>query len=155
VADQRGARVCRTHGGHLRLRAPVKALLDTVPSTRVLRDATRGGCAAVLNEIAASSDVTIRLHLADIPVPAVVAGACSLLGLEPLQVANEGRFVAVVPDTEAEATLEVLHRHPLGDGAARIGVVVDKERFPVVGETEIGGLRPVEVPAGRLLPRIC
>lgn len=133
----------------------VESLLAAAPSTRVLRDATRGGCAAVLNEIAQSSGVTIRLRQRDIPVPPVVASACSFLGMDPLQIANEGRFVAVVPAEEAGRALEALHSHPLGDGASVIGSVESRGRFPVIIETAIGGIRPVEVPPGRLLPRIC
>jgi len=133
----------------------VRGLLDAVPETRVLRDATRGGVAAVLNEIAESSEVTIRLIQERIPVPESVEGACSLLGLDPLQVANEGRFVAVLPAGRAEAALAVLREHELGQGAARIGAVEEQGRFPVIMETLIGGTRSVETPPGELLPRIC
>jgi hydrogenase expression/formation protein HypE len=93
--------------------------------------------------------------MADIPVPEGVAGACSYLGLDPLQVANEGTFVAVVPAGRERTALEALHSLEVGEGAAVIGRVSDKGRFPVLLETAIGGLRPVENPPGELLPRIC
>jgi len=131
------------------------ALLEAVPGTKVMRDATRGGCAAVLNEIALDSGVTIRLRLADIPVGEGVTGACNYLGLDPLQVANEGTFVAVVPGSDAARALVALKAASGGSGAAIIGAVEAKGRFPVVAVTEIGGTRPVEMPLGRLLPRIC
>jgi hydrogenase expression/formation protein HypE len=137
------------------LTGPVEKLLAAVPETRLLRDATRGGCAAVLNEIAHDSGVTIRLRKNDIPVSAVVAGACAMLGFDPLQIANEGRFVAIVPAHQKDAALATLRSHPLSSEAACIGQVVEKGRFNVVIETEVGGLRPVEVPPGQLLPRIC
>lgn len=130
-------------------------LLEHVPATRTLRDATRGGCAAVLNEIAKSSQVTIQLESRSIPVPSVVSSACSFLGMDPLQIANEGRFIAVVAANDAEKATNILRSHPLGHGAAVIGQVKKQERFAVMITTEIGGIRPVEVPPGKLLPRIC
>ena len=133
----------------------VQRLLEAVPDSRVLRDATRGGVAAVCNEIARASGVTIRLTQSWVPVPEAVAGACSLLGLDPLQVANEGRFVAVVPPDKVHVALAALQGHELGVGAARIGTIQEQGLFPVIMETLIGGLRPVEIPPGELLPRIC
>lgn len=131
------------------------ALLEAVPHTRVMRDATRGGCAAVLNELADASGVTMRVRKTDLPVSDTVASACAYLGMEPLQIANEGTFIAVVPGELADAALEALRAVPGGQGAAVIGTVAGKGRFPVLLETEIGGTRPVEVPPGKLLPRIC
>ncbi len=133
----------------------VETLLAAVPSTHVLRDATRGGFAAILNEIAQSSGVTIHLQESNIPIPDLVASACSFLGLDPLQIANEGRFVAIVPPQDADRAVAVLRSHADGSGACIIGRVDVFKRFGVVIETEMGGLRPVEVPPGRLLPRIC
>jgi hydrogenase expression/formation protein HypE len=133
----------------------VEALLGAVPQTRALRDATRGGCAAVLHEIADASKASIMLDEKAIPVPDVVRGACSFLGLDPLHIANEGRFVAVVPAPSAQTAVTVLHSHPLGLGASIIGEVVEHRRFPLLLKTIIGGTRPVEMPAGELLPRIC
>jgi hydrogenase expression/formation protein HypE len=135
---------------------PAKAVLDAVPQTRVLRDATRGGLAAVLNEIAASSpQVSILIHEGSVPVPDVVRGACAFLGMDPLHIANEGRFVAIVPPECADAAVAALRAVPDGREACVIGYVIEKERFPVLCNTAIGGTRPVEMPPGELLPRIC
>jgi hydrogenase expression/formation protein HypE len=137
------------------LNGPVEALLSAVPRTRALRDATRGGCAAVLHEIADASKASVLLDEKNIPVPDVVRGACSFLGLDPLHIANEGRFVAVVPAEDAGSAINAMHSHPLGAGASIIGEVVERRRFPLLIKTVIGGTRPVEMPAGELLPRIC
>ena len=131
------------------------ALLQAAPGTRVLRDATRGGIAAVLNEIADASEVTMRLNADDIPVPEVVTGACSLLGMDPLHIANEGRFVAVLPRNQASRAIDALKSCTAKMNPAIIGQVEEKGRFPVILSTPIGGTRPVELPPGELLPRIC
>jgi hydrogenase expression/formation protein HypE len=136
----------------------VEALLDVVPDTRVLRDCTRGGCAAVLNEIASASGVSIVLEQDRLPVPDVVKGACSFLGMDPLHIACEGRFAAIIPGSIPgieQKAIQVLNNHPLGKGAAIIGRVTEKEKFPVIMETPVGGTRLVDVPPGELLPRIC
>lgn len=132
-----------------------KAVLSASSSVRVMRDATRGGCAAVLNEIATSSQVTITLEQSLLPVPEVVRCACEILGLDPLSIANEGTFVAIIPECDCQNVLESLHRLPEGRNACRIGHVAKQQRFPVQLITEIGGMRAVEVPPGQLLPRIC
>jgi hydrogenase expression/formation protein HypE len=129
--------------------------LLAVSHARTLRDATRGGCAAVLNEIATASGVTIVVRQSAIPVPPEVAGACSYLGLDPLHVANEGRFVAIVPADEAEAAVAACHTMEHGEGACIIGSVEPGTRVPVLLETIIGSRRIVDVPSGDLLPRIC
>jgi hydrogenase expression/formation protein HypE len=131
------------------------ALLEAGPHTRTMRDATRGGCAAVLNEIAAASGVTIVVRQTAIPVPPEVAGACSYLGLDPLHVANEGRFVAIVPATEADAAVAACREQEHGRGACIIGTVEPRGRVDVLMETAIGSRRVVDVPSGDLLPRIC
>ncbi len=133
----------------------VEALLVRAPGTRALRDATRGGCAAVLHEIADASQVSISIDEKVIPIPDVVIGACSFLGLDPLVIANEGRFVAVIPAKDAAAAVEACNAHPLGKGAAVIGEVNKRQRFPLLMKTVIGGTRPVAMPSGELLPRIC
>jgi hydrogenase expression/formation protein HypE len=133
----------------------VEALLEKAPGTKALRDATRGGCAAILHEIAKSSNASIILDESTLPVPDVVKGACAFLGMDPLHVANEGRFVAIVPADQADAAVSACNAHPLGKGATRIGMVVRQERFPLLLKTIIGGTRPVEMPSGELLPRIC
>jgi len=130
-------------------------LLKSVPQTRLLRDATRGGCSAVLNEIANESGVTIHIDRSNVPVDDAVRGACSYLGVDPLDVANEGRFIAIVPSECICDALKALHTHPSGTDAACIGVVEARKRFAVTITTEIGAVRPLEIPHGRLLPRIC
>jgi hydrogenase expression/formation protein HypE len=132
-----------------------QTLVHTSPNIKVMRDATRGGCAAILNEIAQSSDVTIQLDQKKIPIPDVVRGACSFLGLDPLHIANEGTFIAIVKADDASKCINALHQLPDGKGAQIIGSVKKKGRYPVELITEIGGIRPVEIPHGLLLPRIC
>ncbi|MBN2035642.1 MAG: hydrogenase expression/formation protein HypE [Chitinispirillaceae bacterium] len=133
----------------------VEILLAAAPGTHTLRDATRGGCSAVLNEMAQSSGVTVHLKQELVPVTPEVANACAFLGLDPLHVANEGTFVAAVPREQAVAALDALKTHPLGSGAVIAGTVEEQGRFPVVMETAVGGTRMVDLPSGELLPRIC
>ncbi len=130
-------------------------LLTSVPETKALRDCTRGGTAAVLNEIAITSSVSISLEQSKIPVPEVVEGACSFLGLDPLHIPCEGRFIAIVPENKSVAALNAIQSHPLGNGGEIIGYVINKERFPVIIETIVGGKRMLDLPSGELLPRIC
>ena len=133
----------------------VEALLSAAPHTRALRDATRGGCAAVLNELAEASDVTITISQDSVPIPPEVAGACGFLGLDPLHIANEGRFIAIVPADETKAALAACRSQSPGEGATIIGRVEPHSTFAVIMETSIGGRRVVDVPPGELLPRIC
>ncbi len=133
----------------------VADLLATGIDVRVLRDPTRGGVSATLNEIAKASGVGIEIVERDLPIPAEVKDACGLLGLDPLQVANEGKLVAIVPAEHADAALEALRRHPLGTGAQRIGVCVADHPRMVVARTGLGGTRVVDLPIGEQLPRIC
>jgi hydrogenase expression/formation protein HypE len=122
---------------------------------RVMRDPTRGGLAAALNELAQLSRVGFRLAEAAIPVRPEVAAACELLGLDPLHVANEGKLVAIVAPRSAEAVLAAMRAHPLGRDAALIGeVVADEQRF-VELTTAFGGGRILDWLAGEQLPRIC
>jgi len=121
----------------------------------VLRDPTRGGVASALNEIAARARVGIRLDEAAIPVWEEVRGACEILGLDPLYVANEGRCLAIVAAEAAEAVLEAMRSHPLGREAAIIGQVVADHPGMVTMRSRIGGLRIVEMLSGEQLPRIC
>jgi len=133
----------------------VAALLDAAPGVRALRDPTRGGLAAVLNEIADASGVGIAIREDDLPVRPEVAGACELLGLDPLYVANEGKLVAIVPPEAADHAMAALRGHPLGRDAAIIGEVrADENRF-VEMTTSFGGARIVDWIAGEQLPRIC
>ncbi|BDU72877.1 hydrogenase expression/formation protein HypE [Mesoterricola silvestris] len=133
----------------------VGALLGggVVPSC--LRDATRGGLAAVLNEIATDAAVGVEVHEADIPVIAGVEGACELLGLDPYYVACEGRMVAFVPGDAAERALAVLHATPGGEGASRIGTVTEKGPGTVILRTRLGTRRILDLLSGEQLPRIC
>jgi hydrogenase expression/formation protein HypE len=133
----------------------VAAMIATGADVHVLRDPTRGGVSASLNEIAKASDVGVEIVERDLPIPAEVRDACSLLGLDPLQVANEGKLVAFVPQAAAEAVLTAMRAHPAGSGARRIGTCVPAHRGMVVARTALGGNRVVNLPIGEQLPRIC
>lgn len=124
-------------------------------SIHALRDPTRGGLAATLNEFAASSQVGIRIHEERIIVKPPVAGACEILGLDPLYVANEGKFVAAVAKREAQAVLQTMRSHPLGQEAAIIGEVVADKPGLVSMQTRLGAWRIVDTLVGEQLPRIC
>jgi hydrogenase expression/formation protein HypE len=120
-----------------------------------LRDATRGGLSAVLNELAAASGVGIEFEEERVPVTDAVNAACEMLGLDPFYIANEGKLVAIVAPQVADAMLEIMRRHPYGRDAAIIGRVTEAHPKRVVAKTAIGGSRVVDLPAGELLPRIC
>ncbi len=122
---------------------------------RVMRDPTRGGLAATLNELAQQSAVGFRLSEAALPVKPEVAAACELLGLDPLYVANEGKLVAIVAPDACEAVLAAMRAHPLGRDAAIIGGAVDDEQRFVQMTTGFGGGRIVDWLSGEQLPRIC
>ncbi|HPP83067.1 MAG TPA: AIR synthase-related protein, partial [Rubrivivax sp.] len=122
---------------------------------RTLRDPTRGGLATTLNEIARQSGVGMLLHEAAIPVRAEVRGACELLGLDPLYVANEGKLVAVCAPERAPLLLDAMRAHARGRDAARIGVVTDDPLRFVQMRTLLGGRRVVDWLSGEPLPRIC
>ncbi|GGN21156.1 hydrogenase expression/formation protein HypE [Actinoplanes campanulatus] len=133
----------------------VAAMLATGADLHVLRDPTRGGLAAALNEIAATARVGVELTERDLPVPDGVADACHLLGLDPLQVANEGRLVAFVDADQADDVLAAMRAHPYGTGARRIGTCVADHPGMVVARTALGGTRVISMPIGEQLPRIC
>jgi hydrogenase expression/formation protein HypE len=130
-------------------------LLVECGGIRAMRDATRGGAAAVLNEIARDSDVCIRIREEGIPVSEAVRKGCELMGYDPLHIANEGKFIAVVAPEEAESILAFMRKHRLGSGAAVIGQVEREPEGIVILETPLGGERVVDLPYGDLLPRIC
>jgi hydrogenase expression/formation protein HypE len=132
-----------------------QAILEACPGTRCMRDPTRGGLSSALNELAAASQVGVELHEAAIPLRAEVRGACEMLGLDPLYVANEGKLIAIVPRDDADRLLEVVRNHPLGRNAALIGEVVEDHRGMVVMHSLVGGERVVTMLAGEQLPRIC
>jgi hydrogenase expression/formation protein HypE len=131
------------------------ALLEACPTTRVLRDPTRGGLATTLNEIARQSGVGMLIEERAIPVRPAVAAACEFLGLDPLYVANEGKLVAIVPAAEAGRALEALRAHPLGLEAVQIGVVTEDADHFIQMQTTLGGRRVVDWLSGDQLPRIC
>ncbi|HXH48152.1 MAG TPA: hydrogenase expression/formation protein HypE [Terriglobia bacterium] len=133
----------------------VQAMLDVSTQVHCLRDPTRGGVATVLNEIAARSQVGMELDARSFPVRESVKGACEILGLDPLYVANEGKLVAVVAPEVADAMLERMRSHPLGREACCIGQVVAAHPRRVLLRTEIGGTRVLDVMMGEALPRIC
>jgi hydrogenase expression/formation protein HypE len=133
----------------------VAALLAEGLDIHCLRDATRGGLASVLNEIAASAGVAIEAEEADIPVSEAVAGACEILGLDPLYVACEGRLVAFLPEAMAGRALEALRGLPEGGGAAIIGRVVEGPPGRVSLRTALGTRRLLDLLSGEQLPRIC
>ncbi len=120
-----------------------------------LRDATRGGLSAVLNELADSSKVGIEFEETKVPVNAAVNAACEMLGLDPFYIANEGKLVAIVSPDIADEILGVMRKNEYGKDAAIIGCVVEEHAGRVVAKTAIGGSRVVDLPAGELLPRIC
>jgi hydrogenase expression/formation protein HypE len=133
----------------------VAALLAAAPDTRFMRDATRGGIATVLNEIAQASRVGIEIDEDRTPLRATVRSLCEILGLDPLYLANEGKLVAVVPAPQAEAALAALRGHALGAQAAVIGRIVAGPPGRVVQRTVVGGQRIVDMLVGEQLPRIC
>jgi len=134
----------------------VAALLDAVPGgVRMLRDATRGGVATVLNEVARAAELAITVEEAAVPVRPAVTGACELLGIDPLYVACEGRFVAIVAGDRAEEALAALRAHPLGEDSALVGRVEGGPAGLVLLKTAFGGTRIADLLVGDPLPRIC
>jgi hydrogenase expression/formation protein HypE len=133
----------------------VAALLDAAPGVRCLRDATRGGVATILNEVARASNVAIVVEESAVPVRDEVRGAAEILGIDPLYVACEGRLVAVVEGAQADRALQALRSHPLGREAAVIGRVKEDPPTLVLLRTEFGGTRIVDMLIGDPLPRIC
>ena len=120
-----------------------------------MRDPTRGGAAATLNELASQSGTGILLDEESLPVRPEVEGVCELLGFEPLYLANEGKLLAFVPAEKTDALLDVMRAHPYGKEARRIGAVTDKAPGQVAMKTALGGIRIVDMPTGSLVPRIC
>jgi hydrogenase expression/formation protein HypE len=124
-------------------------------SLRCMRDPTRGGVATILNELALAADVSIMLREDALPIRTEVNGACEILGIDPLYVANEGKLVAAVAPEAADAALQALREHPLGEHATVIGEVRSEPPGMVVLETALGGTRVVDMLSGDPLPRIC
>ena len=133
----------------------VAAMLAATRDLHTLRDPTRGGLAATLNEIAQASGVGVEIVERNVPVPEAVANACGFLGLDPWYVANEGKLVAFVPRGHADAVLAAMRAHEYGAEAAVIGECVETHPGMVVARTGLGGTRVVDLPLGEQLPRIC
>jgi len=133
----------------------VETLLPLGGDLHCLRDLTRGGLAAALNEIAGDVGVGVQLDEAAIPVSEPVAAACEILGLDPLYVANEGRLVAIVAPAAAARTLALMQAHPAAVGPAIVGRVVDQHRGVVEMQSRLGGRRIVDLLSGEQMPRIC
>tara|TARA_R110002020_G_scaffold16307_1_gene57524 strand:+ start:28322 stop:29359 length:1038 start_codon:yes stop_codon:yes gene_type:complete len=133
----------------------VAEMIGAVPQIAVLRDPTRGGLAATLNEIARSGNVGMMLDEAAIPLRPDVAAACEMLGLDPLYVANEGKLVCLCEAADADKLIALMRANPLGKDAARIGTVTDDNANLVQMKTGFGGTRVVDWLAGEQLPRIC
>lgn len=133
----------------------IKTMLQACPDIHCLRDATRGGVATVLNEFAQRSRHFMALDEKSLPVRDDVRGMCEILGLDPLYMANEGKLIAVVPETSAEDLLQTMRAHELGRDAAIIGEVLERDGDMVVLRTAFGGERIVDMLVGEQLPRIC
>ncbi|WP_457622507.1 hydrogenase expression/formation protein HypE [Persephonella sp.] len=133
----------------------VKDLIDSKITIKAMRDPTRGGLSAVLNEWAEASDIGIEIEEDAIPVKNEVQGMCELLGLDPLTLANEGKLILSVPERDAEKALEILRSNSLGKDAQIIGRAIPDYKGRVVMKTSYGSKRILEPPAGELLPRIC
>lgn len=133
----------------------ISELLANVKGIRTMRDATRGGIASVLNEIASASRVGIFLDESSIPVLPAVRGVCEILGFDPLYLANEGKLVLIAAAEDEEEILSIMHNHQYGQAASKIGVVKAEPQSMVVLRTAFGGQRIVDMLSGDQLPRIC
>jgi len=133
----------------------IEGLFEVADGIRCMRDPTRGGIAAALNEIAASSGVTIELEEEKMPIEEAARGACEMLGLDPLVVANEGKVVVICAPESTPQVLERMRSQPNGSSAEVIGTVHPSDPAPVIMKTMAGGHRVVEMPLGEELPRIC
>lgn len=133
----------------------VSHMLNASKSIHAMRDPTRGGLAATLVEIASRQKLGVEVDEVSIPIRDTVRGACEILGLDPMLVANEGKLVAFVPENECARVLEAMRAHPLGRMAARIGRVTEDHPGFVLLRTPIGGDRVLDLPFGEALPRIC
>jgi len=133
----------------------VEALLNGAIEIHCLRDLTRGGLATTLNEIASDRNICIKLEEALIPVQETVQSACEILGLDPLYVANEGRFAVFVPAAQLNATLDIMKKIPVSEGSICVGKVEESPARTVVLQSRIGGNRVVDMLSGEQLPRIC
>ncbi len=133
----------------------VKSMLEAEPKIAMMRDPTRGGLAATLNEIAQGADVGIMLDESKLPIRNEVKGVCQLLGFDVLELANEGKVLTFVPPGSVPRVLSAMRKHKLGRQAAVIGEVVRAPRGKVALRTVIGTTRAVDMPVGVIVPRIC
>jgi hydrogenase expression/formation protein HypE len=133
----------------------VKSILDTGAEIHAMRDLTRGGLSAALCEVASASGTGVRIQESALPIGREVRGACDLLGLDPLTIANEGKLVVFCRQADADRVLAAMKSHPLGRQAVVIGEVTEKPKGMVLLHTTIGGERIVDLPTGEDLPRIC
>ena len=133
----------------------VQRLLDAGLRPHCLRDLTRGGLASALNEIAEGANRALHIEERNVSAPEEVRGACEMLGLDPLYVANEGRFVAFFSEEEADRALEILKRAPAGEEASRIGRVEEAGSPMVTLTSSVGTRRILDRLTGEQLPRIC
>ena len=133
----------------------MEAVLAAAPGVRAARDATRGGLASALNEMAEAAGVTVEIDEDRLPLREEVKGMCEILGLDPLYLANEGTLVLFVPEDQAQAALSAMRTTPAGRQAVAIGRATDRSAMPVVMKTSFGGTRIVDMLVGEQLPRIC
>ncbi len=133
----------------------IRTMLESDGTVHALRDPTRGGVATTLNEFAAQSGLGIRIYEETIPINEPVQGACEILGIDPLYVANEGKLLASVEAEKADAVLEAMRKHPFGAQAVLIGEVTETHAQKVVMQNRYGTERIIDMPIGEQLPRIC
>ena len=133
----------------------IKALFENASPIHVLRDPTRGGLATTLNEIAGQSGVSIEIEENALPIKTEVIDACSILGIDPLYMANEGMCIVILPEDNAQAALQTMREYPAGRNAKLIGKVTSGKAGRVIIKTKIGGQRIVTMLEGAPLPRIC
>jgi hydrogenase expression/formation protein HypE len=164
IADHGVSILCEREG--LEFESPVKSdcaplagliqeIIKTSKRVHCMKDPTRGGLAAALNEVASNSGVGIEIEEPAIPVRRTTLAACEMLGLDPLVVANEGKVVVICPETIASTILSKMRKHKYGRASKVIGRIADRGKPEVVLKTAIGGSRIVDMPYGELLPRIC
>jgi hydrogenase expression/formation protein HypE len=133
----------------------IRTVMDSCPSVHFMRDLTRGGLAAVLNELTAMTGLGIVISESSVPVDDPVRGLCEMLGFDPLYLANEGKVLMVVGDDDSEKVLEILRAHHLGKQSAIIGEIAPEKNKTVIIQTSVGGKRILDMPSGQQLPRIC
>ncbi len=132
-----------------------EAILNISPNVRIMRDPTRGGLAACLNELISNTSKSMMVYEKNLPIKEEVKNFCDLLGLDPLSVANEGKFVCIVSKEDSSKVLKVIQSHPLGQDAQIIGEIINDSSNKVYLKTLLGATKLLSMPSGELLPRIC